>query len=235
MGCLAEAFWSRSLPLAVTMGGGAHALVKIGRLPNPIPSHPKFGSLLHVLNAANIGLFIGRISYQSKLENKLMADPNSLLGRSLRQKQGQTLLEPTDPAVIDMIQKRDSPAATRVSRESPAAADVIDMIQKRESPSAARVSRESPAAADVNAASGNAASGKAASGYDQLRQRNRQYRSSPPPSAPAPPPNASPLQPEFPSEDAKIDEVLIEEKPTKRRMPTPKPKTNKYGDVIEDD
>jgi len=183
--CRDEAFYSRSLPLMVAMCGGTHALVKIGKLS----PHPKYGSLFKVMWAAFFGNIIGKITYQGQCNNKLMADPNSLLGRSLRQRLGQTVLEPTDPAVIDMIQKR-----------------------------------ESPAAADVNAASG----------YDQLRQRNRQYGSSPPPSAPAPP-NASPLPPEFPSEDSKIDEVPIEERPMNRRMPIPKPKINKYGDVVEDD
>merc|ERR1719187_1921149 len=123
--CRDEAFYYRSLPLMVAMGGGTHALVKIGMLsPNP-----KYGSLFKCLAAAFFGDMIGTISYLPNCQKKFMADPNSLIGRSLRQRTGQILLEPTDPAVIDMIQKRDSPAASDVNAASGNAASGYDLLQ----------------------------------------------------------------------------------------------------------
>jgi len=181
--CRDEAFYSRSLPIMVALSGATHFLVKTGKLTG----HPKYGSLFKVCWAAFFGNIFGKISYQSVCNEKLKADPNSLLGRSLRQRAGQPVLEPTDPAVIDTIYKR----------ENPAAADDVP-----------------------------------ASGYDELRRRNRQQAPSPPHPTLAPPPDASPPVPSLPVEDDD-NEVPLEERPMNRRMP--KPKRNKYGDVIEDD
>merc|ERR1712183_1038301 len=71
-----------------------------------------------VLTAELFGDLIGEISYQSNYQKKLMADPNSLLGRDLRQRQGLTLLEPTDPVVIDMIRKPESLVAADINAAS---------------------------------------------------------------------------------------------------------------------
>lgn len=185
--CRDEAFYSRSLPIMVALSGATHFLVKLGKLS----PHPKYGSLFKVGWAVFFGNIFGKISYQSTCNEKLKADPNSILGRSLRQRAGQTVLDPTDPVVVDMIHKRESPAA--------------------------------------------AADGNSASGYDELRRRNRQYGSPPPPPAAAPSLTMSPPPPAMPTDNDGIEEIPLEERPMNRRMPIPKPKINKYGDVVEDD
>ena len=47
--------------------------------------------------AAFFGHLFGKISYQSKCNEILKAEPNSLIGRSIRQRLGLPTLEPTDP------------------------------------------------------------------------------------------------------------------------------------------
>jgi len=105
--CRDEAFYYRCLPLMVAACGATHFGVKAGKLSG----HPKYGSLFKVFWAGFFGNILGKISYQGICNEKLKADPNSLLGRSLRKRSGQVLLQPTDPTVIDTINKRENPQA----------------------------------------------------------------------------------------------------------------------------
>lgn len=83
--CNRESFYFRCIPIGTTAMLLAHYAVKAGYLRGS----PKYGSLWKVLGAGFIGYFVGKYSYRSKCEEKIMQLPNSQLAEALRRrKQG---------------------------------------------------------------------------------------------------------------------------------------------------
>ena len=113
---------------------------------------------------------------QSVLQEKLKADPNSLLGRSIRESEGLEVLEPTDPEVIEIIKENAAGGSSTGSTGSTGA----------------------PGAAAVAGATG---ADTQLSGYDELRRQNRE-KAAAPPNVLAPPPNV--LAPPLPDMDEEV-------------------------------
>lgn len=78
--CNRESFYQRSLPIATILGVGTYYGVKSGYFKPNV----KLGAAPKVITAVILGYFIGKISYQRKCAEKLMALPNSQLGAMLR-------------------------------------------------------------------------------------------------------------------------------------------------------
>jgi len=98
--CDQNSFYSRCVPLMAATTTITHYLVQT----NKLKPHPKYGSFFKVCLAALGGHFLGKISYQSECREKFQADPNSLIGRKIRQSLGQPTLQPTDPQVVKLIE-----------------------------------------------------------------------------------------------------------------------------------
>ncbi|KAK9499761.1 hypothetical protein O3M35_002737 [Rhynocoris fuscipes] len=80
--CNRESFYQRCLPLSAALGVTTYYGVKSGSLsPNP-----RYGAVPKVIGAVVVGYFLGKLSYQGKCAEKLMALPNSRLGAMLRNK-----------------------------------------------------------------------------------------------------------------------------------------------------
>jgi len=77
--CRSEAFRTRGLPLMIGFSTLTHFLVKTKKLS----PHPSYGSFFKVVGAAFFGNILGKISYQSRCNDKLASDPNSQLGREI--------------------------------------------------------------------------------------------------------------------------------------------------------
>jgi len=167
-----DSFLSRCLPFMTVTSAATHYLVKTGKLTG----NPKFGSLPKVAFAAYFGFLFGKISYKSVLQEKLKADPNSLLGRSIRESEGLEVLEPTDPEVIEIIKENAAGGSSTGSTGSTGAAG----------------------AAAVAGATG---ADTQLSGYDELRRQNRE-KAAAPPNVLAPPPNV--LAPPLPDMDEEV-------------------------------
>ncbi|XP_013776987.1 OCIA domain-containing protein 1-like [Limulus polyphemus] len=82
--CNRESFYYRCLPLAAS----AMLLVQYGVKKGFLQSSPKWGSTLKLIGAGFTGWVVGKISYQSHCEEKLMQLPNSQIGEMLRKKKG---------------------------------------------------------------------------------------------------------------------------------------------------
>jgi len=154
-----DSFVYRCLPMMTVTSLTTHYLVKAGKLT----ANPKLGSMPKVAFAAYFGFIFGKISYKGILQANLKADPNSLLGRSLRESEGLEVLEPTDPEVIEIIK-------TNAAEETPAAS--------------------TGTTGSTGAAGAAAVAGAQLSGYDELRRQNRET-SPPPRNILALPPNVS--------------------------------------------
>uniref|UniRef100_A0A069DQB5 Putative ocia domain-containing protein 1 n=1 Tax=Panstrongylus megistus TaxID=65343 RepID=A0A069DQB5_9HEMI len=80
--CNKESFYQRCIPLSTILGISTYYGVKTGSLlPNP-----RFGATPKVFGAIVVGYLLGKLSYQGKCAEKLMALPNSRLGAMLRNK-----------------------------------------------------------------------------------------------------------------------------------------------------
>jgi len=123
--CRREAFWTRGLPLMIGMSTATHFLVKT----NKLSPHPRYGSFFKVVWAAFFGNIIGKISYQSRCNEKLISDPNSLLGRSLLIKRGLTPPPPTDPDVIAEVSQHN--VAQPDDGQTQAAPGTYDEMRRR--------------------------------------------------------------------------------------------------------
>ncbi|CAN8006640.1 unnamed protein product [Ixodes hexagonus] len=82
--CNRESFYYRSLPFASAAMVAVHYGVKAGYLA----ANPRFGAALKVAGAGFVGWLIGKFSYQSRCEDKLMQLPGSVIGDALRRKRG---------------------------------------------------------------------------------------------------------------------------------------------------
>ncbi|XP_026333117.1 OCIA domain-containing protein 1-like isoform X2 [Hyposmocoma kahamanoa] len=80
--CNQESFFQRSLPLGTAMGLGTYFAIQQGHLK----ANPRFGVIPKVTLAVVMGYFIGKISYQEKCAEKLMALPGSYIGQLLRER-----------------------------------------------------------------------------------------------------------------------------------------------------
>lgn len=78
--CNRESFYQRCLPLSTIFGVGTYMGVNSGYLK---PS-PRFGAVPKVIGAVIVGYLMGKISYQGKCAEKLMALPDSKVGALLR-------------------------------------------------------------------------------------------------------------------------------------------------------
>ncbi|KAJ9580647.1 hypothetical protein L9F63_024182, partial [Diploptera punctata] len=80
--CNRNSFFQRCIPFSTILGIGTYYAVQSGYLK----SHPRWGATVKVTVAAVIGFFLGKMSYQSKCAEMIMALPNSPLGEMLRQR-----------------------------------------------------------------------------------------------------------------------------------------------------
>ncbi|XP_014279553.1 OCIA domain-containing protein 1 isoform X2 [Halyomorpha halys] len=78
--CNRESFYQRCLPLSTIFGVGTYFGVNSGYLK----PHPRFGAVPKVVGAVVLGYLMGKISYQGKCAEKLMALPDSKMGALLR-------------------------------------------------------------------------------------------------------------------------------------------------------
>ncbi|GBP97684.1 OCIA domain-containing protein 1 [Eumeta japonica] len=97
--CNRESFYQRSVPIGTALGVSAYYCVQNGFLkPNP-----RFGAIPKVTMAVILGYFIGKMSYQRKCAEKLMALPGSYIGQLLRDSKAAKYNPSTNPAPPSMF------------------------------------------------------------------------------------------------------------------------------------
>lgn len=199
--CNEESFFQRSLPLGTLLGVGTFAAVQRGYLkPNA-----KFGAFPKVSLAVIVGYFLGKVSYQRKCAEKLMALPGSYIGQILREKREGKISPGQSPSQYGSMYGATS--GDIYSDAGPGSSLNLDLD---------RPSYDSDTYRPDNGPISPDPPAKSSLSYDELRKSNRdkyyESRQDPyrvtPPSAPA-----RVIQPESPP-------------------PAPRP-TNKYGDVID--
>jgi len=85
--CSKESLYYRCIPFGLVSGGLAYAAVTKGFLKGS----PKYGAVPKVLMAVGLGYILGKFSYKSNCEEKIMALPNSELAQIIRQRKGRPL------------------------------------------------------------------------------------------------------------------------------------------------
>lgn len=113
--CNRESFYQRSLPLATILGVGTYYCVKNGYLKPNI----KLGAVPKVVTAVILGYFIGKLSYQKKCAEKLMALPNSQLGAMLRNRRNKGGFQETISLDIPTFSSLPTEDTKDVFRDSP--------------------------------------------------------------------------------------------------------------------
>ena len=89
--CNSESFYRRSVPISSALMAGTLYMIRTGRLQ----PGKRFGVVPKVAVAGIVGYFIGKVSYMDTCKEKLMALPNSEIGRMLRkQRSGGSVTEP---------------------------------------------------------------------------------------------------------------------------------------------
>ena len=78
--CNSESFYRRSVPISSSLMAGTLYLIRSGRWQ----PGKRFGVVPKVAVAGIVGYFIGKVSYMEACKEKLMALPNSEIGRLLR-------------------------------------------------------------------------------------------------------------------------------------------------------
>lgn len=91
--CDVESLLQRSLPIGTGFGLAAYYAVRHGYLKGSV----KWGPTPKTVVASIIGYFIGKLSYQNKCAEKIMALPDSKLGEMLRMKRRGGLYENLTP------------------------------------------------------------------------------------------------------------------------------------------
>jgi len=79
--CRDDSFFRRCIPFSIIGGGAVSYAVKRGQLA----PHPKYGAVPKMAGALLAGFILGKLSYIKTCKEKLMADPESELGRRLRE------------------------------------------------------------------------------------------------------------------------------------------------------
>ncbi|XP_076446445.1 OCIA domain-containing protein 1-like isoform X2 [Babylonia areolata] len=166
--CNTESFWYRCMPLGLAFGGATTFLVKAGHLK----PHPRYGATLKALGAVFLGYVMGKISYQSVCQQKILEKiPHTNLAQSVRKSRGITSVYEQQP-MADAGPENDS--HSEKMRETYSSIDTsVDMtrwnvkeLDDNMRPSLDREvkSREEEVAMDP----------QKTLTYDELRQRNRQ-------------------------------------------------------------
>uniref|UniRef100_A0A0A9YZH1 OCIA domain-containing protein 1 n=1 Tax=Lygus hesperus TaxID=30085 RepID=A0A0A9YZH1_LYGHE len=88
--CNKDSFYQRSLPMSAVLGTGTFWAVKAGYLS----PGAKFGAVPKVAVAVVVGYLLGKISYQQKCAEKLMALPDSKVGQMLRNRRAGIMESP---------------------------------------------------------------------------------------------------------------------------------------------
>jgi len=78
--CNRESFYYRCLPLGAAFSGATYFAIKAGYLT----ASARFGPAPKMFFAATVGYFLGKLSYQKKCVEKILALPNSPLGDMIR-------------------------------------------------------------------------------------------------------------------------------------------------------
>jgi len=86
--CNTESFYYRCVPYSFIAGGLAYAAVSKGFLKGS----PKYGALPKVALAIGAGYILGKFSYRSNCEEKIMTLPNSELAQMIRKRRGRPML-----------------------------------------------------------------------------------------------------------------------------------------------
>jgi hypothetical protein len=95
--CSKEAFWTRSLPLSLIMGG----CVMMGARSGRIPVGEKYGHWPKTVGAVAFGYIFGKASYIEPCREKFLAQaPNSMIAQAIRRDRGLPELEPSEIPVV---------------------------------------------------------------------------------------------------------------------------------------
>jgi hypothetical protein len=88
--CRSEAYWYRSMPLSILIGGGALYAVKSGL----ISASQKFGPWPKVAIGIGVGYITGKMSYVNVCKEKFLREaPNSEFAHAIRKSQGEVVPE----------------------------------------------------------------------------------------------------------------------------------------------
>ncbi|XP_037075627.1 OCIA domain-containing protein 1-like isoform X2 [Pollicipes pollicipes] len=198
--CNQESFYRRSVPVSCLMMAGTLYMIRSGRWR---PSKT-LGPAPKVAAAGVVGYFIGKISYLEVCKEKLMALPNSPVGRMLRQQRAGGLPEPGFAELSADAPTPDTGAEARADWALPPRADGLDDYYR---PTVDTPGAGAPLSTD------DLQPAQTQTTYEELRRANRASvesrlrRGSGPPEPPPP---------------------LERERPP---PPMGGPPTNKYGDV----
>ncbi|XP_040074179.1 OCIA domain-containing protein 1 [Ixodes scapularis] len=170
--CNRESFYYRSLPFATAAMVAVHYGAKAGYLT----AHPRFGTTLKVVGAGFAGWLIGKFSYQSTCEQKLMQLPGSVIGDAIRRKRGlsssQTTGDPQDSNQVLDFTLKDPQYSSRIAESSsrPSSLDTLGHTTYQGLDDSFRPSMDNP---NATQAPEDLPPPQYKTSYDELRRQNR--------------------------------------------------------------
>ncbi|CAG5130704.1 unnamed protein product, partial [Candidula unifasciata] len=216
--CERDSFYKRALPLSLGNMLAAHMLVKGGYWsPNP-----KYGSLPKVFVLGGIGYFLGKLSYLSVCQQKILDKiPNSNLAAQIRKAKGLPETE-AGPAAWDGASAGVSSPRIKDDYSTPEGLDdrfrptIDSSVKESETPSQDKIQLT----------------------YEELRRRNRQeYKDqiskAPPPASGFPPFKDTPPKPFPDARSGDSGSSLGSSTPPYQASPS-KRRTNIWGDPIDE-
>ncbi|XP_064483344.1 OCIA domain-containing protein 1-like [Ornithodoros turicata] len=170
--CNRESFYYRCLPFASAAMLTVHYAVKVGYLS----PHPRLGSSIKVIGAGFVGWLVGKLSYQRKCEEKLMALPGSAIGEALRRKYGLATPEGfSDSQAPKSFDFPSSESGYSVLNASPSSGSLnLDVEKNVHYQGLDDSQRPSLDNEPVSAESEIPPAAKSSTSYDELRRRNRE-------------------------------------------------------------
>jgi len=217
--CDVEALFQRSIPIGTGFGLAAYYAVRNGYLKGSI----KWGPVPKTVVAVIVGYFIGKVSYQNKCAEKIMAIPGSKLGEMLRMKRKGGLYEnlttdhgfgaglalaPFQSATEKYSDELQRSTSLNLDTERPSMSGLDDTFRPNVDGSPTALEDDLPLNPPKNQTS-----------YDELRQKNREEFSKK---------SQNPLYRPITQETTPI---VRPERSTEGTAETPKGAKNKYGDV----
>ncbi|KAL5011507.1 hypothetical protein ScPMuIL_010058 [Solemya velum] len=214
--CNSESFYYRCIPFGLGLMGVTQYSVNRGYLAG----HPRYGALFKNFGALLAGYILGKISYQSKCREKILALPDSQLAETLRRKKSGLELIPDTMALPDLSTSEKTKAQGDYKPSMDIDTDRRDLPKGLDDTYRPSIDRTVPVRKEEQSAEPSLT-------YEELRKKNRELsRGAPQQSSPSqdrttflPPPESSSPRPP----------------PPPQRRPaffTDKPQAkNQYGDV----
>ncbi|CAN8032798.1 unnamed protein product [Ixodes persulcatus] len=150
--------------------------VHYGAKAGYLTAHPRFGTTLKVVGAGFAGWLVGKFSYQSTCEQKLMQLPGSVIGDAIRRKRGlsssQTTGDPQDSNQVLDFTLKDPQYSSRIAEASsrPSSLDTLGHTTYQGLDDSFRPSMDNP---NATQAPEDLPPLQHKTSYDELRRQNR--------------------------------------------------------------